>query len=105
MPCRFCTGLKGQPHLQVQLVGPDVNVTAAAVPGSHASCVVSATAPAAGLWQLHVSLGADALSGSPYPLHVLPAVLDPGASYAVSEAGLKLGPCSDWASCSTRLQV
>lgn len=91
--------------LQIALVGLQANASLTARAASQEICTVSTALVDPGMWQLHISLGAKAVAGSPFELNVLPAPVDPGRSYVVSAAGLRVAACTGSAACPPAILV
>ena len=96
--------------LQVLLLGPGTNasIPVTALPGGNCSLAFQADSPVLqtpSQWQLQTYLGDDQILDSPLTLTVLPAPVDPAASYAVNSAGQQLQPCSSPPGCQDFFQV
>ena len=104
------TRLRQRSYLQVLLLGPGTNASmpVTALPGGNCSLAFQADSPVLqtpGQWQLQTYLGDDEILDSPLTLTVLPAPVDPAASYAVNSAGQQLQPCSSPPDCQDFFQV
>lgn len=114
--CRLSsTGSQGQrgghthPPLQAALLGPGMNVTVPVSPSDGGVCGLAFGGTDVlremGQWQVHVYLGETQIQGSPFQLSVLPAPIDPSASYALSKTGQKILPCSQPTACAAYFEV
>ena len=104
------TNLRLKQSLQVLLLGPGTNASmpVTALPGGNCGLAFQADSPVLqtpGQWQLQTYLGDDQILDSPLTLTVLPAPVDPAASYAVNSAGQQLQPCSSPPDCQDFFQV